>query len=357
MARNLYAEVTARIVAELEAGAAPWVKPWSALGAGHGSSVPHNAATGRPYSGVNLMLLWMAGHAGAPCYLTFKQASESGGHVRKGEHGTHIVFVKQIREKDEDTGKERRAAILRDYTVFHVSQCEGLPEHLVTGGRQARPRNPDARDDEADAFLVATGAAIVEAPSDVACYRPSADRIELPRFADFRSASHFYGTAFHELGHWTGAGHRLARDLSGRFGNRRYAAEELIAELTAAFLCAEFGLQRRPAARKLHRHLDRPTEGRRPRDLHGRGEGPGCGRLPARQGARRRTVRSHGRVIAVQARAFVARAFAAIKPATRRGNTMAKGIRTRHRHRHRHRHRLLHHDRPPLHVRRRHPSQ
>jgi antirestriction protein ArdC len=140
MKRDLYAEVSTRIVAELEAGAAPWVKPWSAT------------------PGVsNVVLLWMAQAAGyrTPRFLTFKQAVELGGNVRKGEHGTKVYFVKQLQVRDQaadDSSSTRLIPMMREYTVFNVDQCENLPDS-ITAGKPLRVRNPDARDGLSDDFL------------------------------------------------------------------------------------------------------------------------------------------------------------------------------------------------------------
>jgi len=227
--RNLYEEVSARIIKELEAGAAPWVRPWAATA---GQNVPQNAVTNRPYSGCNVILLWLARDRGwpTPRFLTFKQAIEAGGNVRKGEHGTKVYFVKQLQVKDSDDEDPdtRLVPMLREYTVFNVDQCENLPDSIKTG-KPMRVRNPDTRDALADDFLRSTGADIREGSGE-AYFAPSRDFISLPAFA-----------AFKELTHWTGHKARLDRDLKNRFGSRQYAAEELIAELGAAFLCAEFG--------------------------------------------------------------------------------------------------------------------
>jgi antirestriction protein ArdC len=233
--RDLYADVSARIVAELEQGAAPWIRPWSAT---PGQNVPQNAVTNRPYSGCNVILLWLARERGwtTPRFLTFKQAMEAGGHVRKGAHGQKVYFVKQLEIKEED--ETRLVPMLREYTVFNVDQCDGLPEN-VRAGKPARARNPDIREPLVDEFLRATGAHMREGHGE-AYYAPGNDFISMPAFEAFKSAAHFYGTAFHELGHWTGHWSRLHRDLRHRFGDRSYAAEELIAEICAAFLCAEF---------------------------------------------------------------------------------------------------------------------
>jgi antirestriction protein ArdC len=177
-----------------------------------------------------------------PRFLTFKQALELGGNVRKGEHGTKVYFVKQLQVRDQgadDIASTRLIPMMREYTVFNVDQCENLPDGISTG-KPIRVRNPDARDELADAFLHSTGADIREGHGE-ACYIPSRDFISTPAFASFKGADHFYNVAFHELMHWTGHKTRLDRDLKNRFGSRQYAAEELIAELGAAFLCAEFG--------------------------------------------------------------------------------------------------------------------
>jgi antirestriction protein ArdC len=236
---DLYAAVTSRILAELERGALPWVKPWSAT---PGQNVPQNAVSNRPYSGCNVILLWLAKGKGwpTPRFLTFKQAAEAGGTVRKGEHGTRVYFVKQLRVKGEGEGEEDRLVpMMREYTVFNVAQCEGLPAAIVNGKPQ-RVRNPDTRDELADEFLASTSAKIREGSGE-AYYAPGADFVSMPAFAAFKGADAFYNVAFHELTHWTGHRARLDRDLSGRFGKAAYAAEELIAEIGAAFLAAEFG--------------------------------------------------------------------------------------------------------------------
>jgi antirestriction protein ArdC len=241
MKRDLYADVSARIVAELEAGAAPWVKPWSAS---PGANTPCNALTNRAYSGCNVVLLWMAQAAGyrTPRYLTFKQALELGGNVRRGERGVTVFFVKrlQVADRDGEEGDTKIIPMMKAYTVFNVAQCENLPDRVLTLG-EIKPRNRDERDATIDEFLAASGAEIREGEGE-AFYRPGADFVSLPRFEAFRSAAHFYAVAFHELGHWTGHKSRLDRDLRHRFGERAYAAEELVAELCAAFLCAEFSI-------------------------------------------------------------------------------------------------------------------
>ncbi len=240
MKRDLYTEVSERILTELQRGALPWIKPWSAT---PGQNVPQNAVSNRSYSGCNVILLWLARNRGwaTPRFLTFRQAQQAGGHVRRGEHGTKVYFVKQLRVEDGEgeQAETRLVPLLREYTVFNVSQCDGLPDG-VRAGKPMRVRNPDTRDVLADEFLRSTGADIREGNGE-AYYVPSQDFISMPAFQAFKGADHYYNVAFHELTHWTAHKSRLDRDLKNRFGAREYAAEELVAELGAAFLSAEFG--------------------------------------------------------------------------------------------------------------------
>lgn len=242
--RNLYQEVSERIAHQLETGHLPWIKPWSTT---PNNNVPCNAVTGHRYSGCNVVLLWIAAGRGwdVPRFLTFKQALAVGGCVRKGEHGTKVYFVKFLYRKGERMKDGRVATgnvtMLREYTVFNVAQCDNLPKHVAEGKSVDFTRNPKERDATIDEFIQATGAVIKEQGQE-AMYAPSLDAILLPPFRRFKDAANFYGVAFHELGHWTGHKDRCNRDLAGRFGDKRYAAEELIAELTAAFLCAEFSI-------------------------------------------------------------------------------------------------------------------
>ena len=242
MANNLYQNVTNQILASLETGAAPWVKPWSAT---PGNNIPHNAATNRPYSGCNVILLWLSqGRFTSPRFMTFKQALDLGGNVKKGEHGFTVYFVKPMTgKKNDETGEAGKAfTMLRAYTVFNVDQCENLPAKIATP-EPIKPRHTDERDATIDEFIAATGADFrADVGGDRAYYSPSQDFVAMPAFAAFKSAATYYATAFHELGHWTGSTKRLDRQFGKRFGDRAYAAEELVAELTAAFLCAEFNI-------------------------------------------------------------------------------------------------------------------
>jgi antirestriction protein ArdC len=217
----LYESVTNGIIADLEKGVAPWVKPWSGGGVG---ALPTNAATGRDYNGINIPILWHAALSkGYPSqgWMTFKQARGLGATVRAGEKGTHVVFTKKLTVKEED--EEKHIAMLRTYTVFNVAQIDGLQPS--EGFRQAEPK---ACQDEATAFIAATKADI-RIGGNRACYVPALDFICLPPEAAFKSREHFLATALHECGHWSGHKSRLDRDLKSRFNERAYAAEELIA--------------------------------------------------------------------------------------------------------------------------------
>lgn len=205
--------------------------------------MPRNALTQRAYSGANVLLLWSrAQESGfqAPLWLTFKQALELGGNVRKGEKGETVVYVSKIIKKDDATGERRSIPFLKAYTVFNIAQCDNLPAKITDPASEARAINPNARDDIAEAFIASTGATVRHGEAR-AYYQPAADFVNMPAFETFKSASLYYGVAFHELGHWTGAEKRLSRTFGKRFGDRAYAVEELVAELTSAFLCGEFG--------------------------------------------------------------------------------------------------------------------
>jgi antirestriction protein ArdC len=238
---DLYTSVTDKIVRQLESGDVPmWLKPWKVSTRNGAGLLPINTVTGRHYHGINIPLLWgEAADKGYPthAWVTYNQAQDKGAHVRKGERATQVVFTKKLRIKEKDTEVEKQISMLRTYWVFNVAQIDDLPER--------HPELPDSTFDhlaQADAFIAATHADIRHGGND-ACYVPSKDYILLPPFGAFKTTEGFYATNLHELGHWTGAEARVNRDLTGRFGTRAYAAEELVAELTAAFLCAHLGIQ------------------------------------------------------------------------------------------------------------------
>lgn len=233
---RMYESVTRAIIDEMERGVVPWVRPWKTDRRSVGSVMPANAVTGRSYSGINIPILWASADArGYPthAWMTFKQASEKGAHVRKGEHGTHVVFTKRFKADDDET--ERTRSMLREYVVFNVAQIDGFAVE-----EKPLPPEPE-RLARVEAFVQAT-CADIRYGGDKACFVPSRDFVTMPPAAVFTSIESFYATELHELGHWSGGKTRLNRDLSGRFGTRAYAAEELVAEFTSAFLCAHLGV-------------------------------------------------------------------------------------------------------------------
>lgn len=242
---SLYQEVTDRIVAELEAGRVPWVQPWGSSSAGLG--LPKNAATGRQYSGINILILWGAVIDKAyPCqhWLTFRQALSLGGEVRKGERGTTVVYADRFVPQDErerarrDGDEPNAVPFLKRFAVFNVAQCEGLPESAFPPAAPLPERQIEPR---AEALIAATGADFITR-GDKAFYAPSLDLIQVPPQPAFFQQIDFYRTCFHELGHWTGHPSRLNRDQSGRFGTHPYAREELVAEMASAFICASLDI-------------------------------------------------------------------------------------------------------------------
>jgi len=244
---NLYDDITAKIIAELEAGRLPWVQPWGTAAVAAPLAMPRNAATARAYSGVNVLILWGAVVArGFSCqsWLTFRQALSLGGNVRKGERGTTVVYADRFIPDDEkrrarETGEDAQAVpFLKRFTVFSTDQCENLPEDLAT----APPPVPEGLIlPEVEGLIRASGAD-VRLGGDKAFYAPGPDYIQVPRPEAYFEPINWHRTALHELSHWSGAAHRLGRDLSGAFDSKLYAKEELVAEISAAFLCATLGI-------------------------------------------------------------------------------------------------------------------
>jgi antirestriction protein ArdC len=250
MKADVYERITGRIVAELEQGVRPWLKPWSAEHAAGRITRPLRF-NGMPYQGINVLMLWgeaVAKGFAAPIWMTFKQAQEIGGHVRKGEHGSLVVYADRIRktERDEATGEEaeREIPFLKGYTVFNVEQVQGLPQHFYG---LAEPRlDPVQRNARADEFFAATGADVRHG-GERAYYTMAEDRVQMPPFEAFRDAESYYATLAHELTHWTRHPSRLERDFGRkRWGDEGYAMEELVAELGAAFLSADLDLTPEP---------------------------------------------------------------------------------------------------------------
>lgn len=252
MKTDVYQRVTNSIVAELEKGVRPWLKPWNAEHAAGRITRPLRA-NGIPYRGINILLLWDSAiiHGfTAPLWMTYKQAQELGGQVRKGEKGSLVVYANTITktEQDEATGEEQEREIpfMKGYTVFNAEQVDGLPAHFYATQPQAA--DPVARIDRAEAFFAATGADIRHG-GNRAYYTAAGDYVQMPPFETFREAEAYYATLAHELTHWTKAPQRIGRDLGRkRWGDEGYAMEELVAELGAAFICADLALTPEPRA-------------------------------------------------------------------------------------------------------------
>lgn len=246
---DLYGRVTDRILADLEQGVRPWLKPWNVEHAAGRITRPlrHN---GLPYSGVNILLLWMEAATrgfACPIWMTFRQAHALGAHVRKGETGSLVVYADSIRRTEtDDTGEdtERRIPFLKAYTVFNVEQIDGLPAHYAAPA--AAPLSSLQRIAQADRFIAATGASVKHGGNQ-AFYSGAADCIQMPPFEAFTDAESYYATLAHECIHWTKHPIRLDRDFGRkRFGDEGYAREELVAELGSAFLAADLGLTPEP---------------------------------------------------------------------------------------------------------------
>jgi antirestriction protein ArdC len=244
---SLYDEITDKIIAELEAGRVPWVQPWGTAAAKAPLAMPKNASTGRQYSGVNVLILWGAviehGFAGQS-WLTFRQALSLGGHVRKGEHGTTVVYADRFIPNDEkkraaETGEEAQAIpFLKRFTVFNTDQCDELPAQIAT---VTPPPPPGMIEPQVEALIKATGIDF-RIGGNRAFYMPVEDYVQVPPPAAYFEPINWHRTALHELGHASGHNSRLNRDLSGSHGSKKYAFEELIAELCAAFSCASLGI-------------------------------------------------------------------------------------------------------------------
>lgn len=244
---NLYDEITGKIIAELEAGRVPWVQPWGTAAAKAPLAIPKNASTSRQYSGVNVLILWGAvieqGFTGQS-WLTFRQALSLGGHVRKGERGTTVVYADHFIPDDEkkraaECGEDAQAIpFLKRFTVFNTDQCGELPDEIAA---VAPPPPPGMIEPRVEALIKATGIDF-RIGGNRAFYVPSVDYVQVPPPAAYFEPINWHRTALHELGHASGHHSRLNRDLSGAHGSKKYAFEELIAELCAAFSCASLGI-------------------------------------------------------------------------------------------------------------------
>jgi antirestriction protein ArdC len=248
---DVYQTVTDRIVSMIERGAGDWRMPWHAMPAGERGApvaMPRNV-NGRTYRGVNVPLLWAAAEAfgfASPIWATYKQWQERGAQVRKGEKSTLVIFWKRIEvaanDNDDDDDPIETRLIARGYSVFNAAQVTGFePKAIATKGELTELQRVEL----AERYFRNTGS-IIRHGGARAYYSPTADFIQMPEFRQFMAADRYYSTMAHEHVHWTGAPHRCAREFGRRFGDNAYAFEELVAELGAAFLCAELGLSNEP---------------------------------------------------------------------------------------------------------------
>ncbi|WP_156471647.1 ArdC family protein, partial [Snodgrassella sp. CFCC 13594] len=255
-AQEEYAQAIAdELIGMIEQGTAPWQKPWTPV---QGSDVPYNHLTGRPYSGSNVLYLWMQERSD-PRWLTYKQAQSVDAQVRKGEQGAKLIklVTHAERVKKDDSGKVIKdqhgepvkemakldRPFVKGFTVFNAEQIEGLP-------KLERPPLPELQwgvHSPAEQILAASGANIEHRPGNRAFYSTMQDRIVLPEKAQFPDAGSYYATALHELGHWTGHPNRLDRDLSGSFGSVSYAKEELRAEIASMMINRQLGMPHDPS--------------------------------------------------------------------------------------------------------------
>lgn len=251
---DVYQTVTDRIVSMIERGAGEWRMPWHAAPAGEPGApvaMPCNV-TGRTYRGVNVPLLWTAAEAfgyASPIWATYKQWQERGAQVRRGERSTLVVFWKRIEvpsnddDSDDGDGGSESRLIAGGYAVFNAAQVDGFDPKPFGGGAAKRPE--PQRIETAETFFRNVGA-IVRHGGNHAFYTTAGDYIQMPELRQFVAADRYYSTLAHEHVHWTGAVHRCAREFGRRFGDEAYAFEELVAELGAAFLCADLGLSNEP---------------------------------------------------------------------------------------------------------------
>lgn len=255
MGRNIYQEVTDKIVAALESGAGDYTQPWTNLS---GGALPRNAQSGKRYRGINVLALWAEGHT-STYWATYQQWQALGAQVRKGEKSSTVVFFQQILKKGapepqpgEESGKDDFFPVLKYYSVFNLAQVDAIANEDGTPGTIKLPEGdtqiPETHAERiaaAEAFFAALPARVVHG-GDRACFSPDRDIIRMPDFRQFQEAEAYYSTLAHEQIHWSGHKSRLDRTFGKRFGDQQYAVEELVAELGAAFTMAITGLSAEP---------------------------------------------------------------------------------------------------------------
>jgi antirestriction protein ArdC len=243
MSNDLYQDITNQVLQLMEQHGSEWVKPWT------GAGIPINAETGKEYQGTNILVLGMSAFAKdyqTNYWATYKQWQSLGAHVMRGEKSTVGIFFTHL-IKEDDRGEETKIPMIKAFRVFNADQVEGwtAPEQQQQG---------EAEQISTVELFVANTKADIRLGNAGAFYMPGPDVISMPHRESFTGTATstateaYYGTLLHELGHWSGAKHRLSRDLSGRFGTSSYAMEELVAELTSAFLSAHLDICSTPRA-------------------------------------------------------------------------------------------------------------
>ncbi len=242
---DIYERITETIVADLEKGVRPWMKPWRAGGL-EGRITRPIRHTGEAYTGINVLLLWsesLRRGFEAPLWMTYRQAGQIGAQVRQGETGATVVYASRFTKTETDARGdevERDIPYFKTYTVFNCDQIDGLPEHYYH--RPDKIIDPASRIEHADRFFKHTRAVIRHGGSK-AFFAPASDHIQMPPFESFRDAESYVAVLCHEATHWTAPAHRVGRDLSRYHKDRtERAREELIAELGSCFLCADLGI-------------------------------------------------------------------------------------------------------------------
>lgn len=254
---NVYEIITERILKELDKGTLPWHRPWQSVNGEEAT----NLVSRKGYRGINRFLLAQMPYA-RPFYVTYKQASDLGGTVKKGEHGIPVIFWKcDTYAKKESDGSEHdeKGFLLRYYTVFNIAQCEGLENHLPVVQPIDGTVVPTL--DRAERIVEGfnTRPTITHIAQDRAYYQPSTDTVVLPERNQFASQAEYYSTVFHELTHSTGHPSRLNRATLAdqcMFGDTNYSKEELCAEMGAAFLCSEAGIENEAALKNSASYVD-----------------------------------------------------------------------------------------------------
>ncbi len=252
---TVYEIITEKILSEIDNGTIPWHKPWKSAD----GEEPCNAITKRPYRGINRFLCSLAPHA-RPYFLTYKQAAQNNGQVRKGEKGLPIIYWQKTEKVDPTTGRKKESFLLRYYTVFNLDQCDGLDSLAPP----SLPSSPSALSTDERAEAIVSGyqnSPTIQRSGDSAraFYSPDHDSVVVPQLSQYATAAEYYSTLYHEVTHSTGHPSRLNRPtLTGfhYFGDQNYSKEELVAEFGAAFLCGEAGIENVAALKNSASYLD-----------------------------------------------------------------------------------------------------